>query len=48
MKNLKDLWNKSPELVDGIGGEQLSRSGFENEQPDTEFAVDEIGEEGVG
>jgi hypothetical protein len=38
VKNLKDLWEKSPELVDDIGGEQLYGSGFEFEEPDTEFA----------
>jgi hypothetical protein len=44
VKNLKDLWDKSPELVDGIGGEQLAESGFECEEPDGEFARWEPGE----
>jgi hypothetical protein len=38
VKNLKDLWEKSPELVDGIGGEPLAGSGFEAEQPEPAFA----------
>ena len=46
MKNLKDLWDKSPELLDGIGGEQLAGSAFEREQPDTECGMQETGEEG--
>jgi hypothetical protein len=46
VKNLKDLWDKSPELLDGIGGELLAGSGFECEQPEGEFAVQESGEEG--
>jgi hypothetical protein len=36
VKNLKELWEKSPELLDGIGGERLTGSGFELEQPDIE------------
>lgn len=46
MKNLKDLWERSPELVDGIGGERLARSGFESEEPDLEFATTKSGKEG--
>jgi hypothetical protein len=46
VKNLKDLWEKAPELVDCIGGEQLAGSGFEYEQPDTEFVAPNSGEEG--
>lgn len=46
MKNLKDLWERSPELVDGIGGERLAGSGFESEDPDLEFATTESGKEG--
>ena len=45
MKNLKDLWNKSPELLD-VGGEELAGSAFECEQPDIEFAMQVAGEEG--
>lgn len=45
MKNLKDLWEKSPELLEAIGGEQLPGSGFEREQPDMEFAMQKSGEE---
>ena len=37
LKNLKDLWDKAPELVDGIGGEVLVGSGFECEEADAEF-----------
>jgi hypothetical protein len=37
VKNLKDVWERSPELLDDMGGEQLSGSGFESEQPDSEF-----------
>lgn len=46
MKNLKPLWDKSPELLDGIGGEQLAESGFACEQPEGEFAMQESNEEG--
>jgi hypothetical protein len=46
VKNLKDLWERSPELLEAVGGEQLARSGFEREQPDVEFAMQESGEEG--
>lgn len=46
MKNLKDLWEKSPELLEAIGGEQLAGSGFEREQTDMEFAMQESGKEG--
>lgn len=46
MKNLKELWEKSPELLDAIGGEQLAGSGFEREHPDLEFAVQQSGGEG--
>jgi hypothetical protein len=46
VKNLKDLWEKLPELVDGIGGEQLAASGFEYDQPETEFLAPDSGEEG--
>jgi len=45
VKNLKDLWEKSPELLEAIGGEQLAGSDFESEQPDMEFAIRESGEE---
>jgi len=45
MKNLKGLWSKSPERVDDIGGEPLVGSGFEHEEPDTEFADQESGAE---
>ena len=45
MKNLKDLWEKSPELLEAIGGEQLAGSGFEREHPDLEFAMQESGDE---
>ena len=48
MKNLKSLWDRAPELVDGIGGEQLAGSGFECEQPADEFAAREFVEEGEG
>ena len=46
MKNLKDLWEKSPELLETLGGEQLAGSGFEREQPDREFDRQESGKEG--
>jgi hypothetical protein len=46
VKNLKDLWDKSPELLDAIGGEQRTGSGFEREQPDIDFAIQEGGKEG--
>ena len=46
VKNLKPLWDKSPELLDGIGGEQLAESGFACEQPEGEFAMQESNEEG--
>jgi hypothetical protein len=46
VKNLRDLWDKSPELLDGIGGEQLPGSAFEFEQPEGEFAMQESSEEG--
>jgi hypothetical protein len=46
VKNLKGLWDKSSELLDAIGGEQLAGSGFEFEQPDIEFAIQGSGEEG--
>jgi len=45
VKNLKDLWDKSPELVDDIGGELLVGSGFERDEPDREFAPWESGGE---
>jgi hypothetical protein len=44
VKNLKDLWDKSPELLDDIGGE--AASGFASEQPEADFAMQESGEEG--
>ena len=46
MKNLKDLWEKSPELLEAIGGEQSAGSGFELELQDMEFAMQESGKEG--
>src|ERR1035438_7404961 len=46
VKNLKDLWEKSPELLEAIGAEQLAGSGFEREQPDMEFAMQESSEKG--
>jgi len=46
VKNLRDLWDKSPDLLDGIGGNQLAGSGFESEQPDREFASQESDEGG--
>ena len=46
VKNLKDLWEKSPELLEALGGEQLVGSGFELEQPDREFATQESAKEG--
>ena len=46
MKNLKDLWEKSPELLEALGGNQLAGSGFESEQPDMEFAMQESIEKG--
>ena len=45
MRNLKDLWKKWPELLEALGGEQLAGSGFEREQPDMEFAMQESGQE---
>jgi hypothetical protein len=48
MKNLKDLWEKSPGRLDAVGGEELGGSDFESEQPDPEFAVRESGEEEEG
>jgi hypothetical protein len=45
MKNLKDLWQRSPDLLDGIGGEQLAGSGFECENPDVEYVSAEPGQE---
>ena len=45
-EDLKPLWDKSPELLDGIGGEQLAESGFACEQPEGEFAMQESNEEG--
>ena len=44
MKNLSNLWSKSPELVDDIGGEVLAGSGFEREHPDPEFDADTVRE----
>jgi hypothetical protein len=46
VRNLKDLWERSPELVDAIGGEHLAGSGFESEEPDAEYAHAEPGQEG--
>ena len=46
MKNLKVLWERSPELVDGIGGERLAGSGFEFEEPVAEYAAAESAREG--
>ena len=46
MKNLKDLWEKSPKLLEAIGGEELAGSGFERVQPDIEFAMQQSGGEG--
>ena len=46
MKNLKDVWDKSPELLDDIGGEQLAGSGFASEHPEVDFAMQRLGEEG--
>jgi len=46
VKNLKHLWEKSPELLEATGGEQLAGSGFESELPDMEFAMQESGKEG--
>jgi hypothetical protein len=46
VKNLKDLWEKSPKLLEAIGGEELAGSGFEREQPDIEFAMQQSGGEG--
>jgi hypothetical protein len=46
VKNLKDLWDNSPDLLDGIGGDQLAGSGFESEQSDREFASQESDEDG--
>jgi hypothetical protein len=46
VKNLKDLWERSPELLEAIGGEQVAGSGFEREQLDMEFAMQESGKEG--
>lgn len=46
MKNLKHLWDTAPEMLDGIGGEQLTGSDFESERPDIEFATQESGEAG--
>ena len=43
---MKNLWDKLPELLDGIGGEQLAGSGFACEQPEGEFAMKEFNEEG--
>ena len=37
----KLLDNAEPDLV-GIGGELLAGSGFENEDPDTDFAADVV------
>jgi hypothetical protein len=45
VKNLRDLWQKSPERLDTLGGEELEGSGFECEEPDIEFAMQELGEE---
>lgn len=42
MKNLKGIWDRSPELLDQLGGEPLSGSGFESEQPDEAFAAQEL------
>lgn len=39
MKNLKALWDRSPEMMDEVGGEQLADSGFENEPADEEFVA---------
>ena len=46
VKNLKDVWDKSPELLDDIGGEQLAGSGFASEPPEVDFAMQRFGEEG--
>jgi hypothetical protein len=46
VKNLKDLWDKSPELLDAIGAEEIAGSGFECEEPDVEFATQQAGAEG--
>ena len=46
VKNLKDVWDKSPELLDDIGGEQLAGSGFASEYPEVDFAMQRLGEAG--
>jgi len=46
VKNLKDIWEKSPELLDSLGGEELAGSDFECEQPDFEFAMQHAADEG--
>jgi hypothetical protein len=46
VKNLKDVWDKSPELLDDIGGEQLAGSGFASEYPEVDFAMQRFDEEG--
>jgi hypothetical protein len=45
VKNLKDLWQRAPEMLDSIGGEHLVGSGFAHEQPDEDFAGQEASEE---
>jgi hypothetical protein len=46
VKNLKDVWDKSPELLDDVGGEELAGSGFACEHPEVDFAMQRLGEEG--
>ena len=46
MKNLKDVWDKSPALLDDFGGEQLAGSGFASEHPEGDFARQRCGEVG--
>ena len=41
MQNTNDFDQKAQQLLDFIGGEPLSGSGFENEEPETDFGSGE-------
>jgi hypothetical protein len=42
MKNLKEVWDESPEPLDDVGGEPLAGSGFDSDLPEAEFAANEL------
>ena len=43
MQNTKDLDREVERLLDVIGGEPLTQSGFENEDPDGDFRSEDEG-----